>query len=587
MNDIVLTVKIGEVVSYGRPARLRPRVSWGMLCAALVTLAAPLDAQFVRGRVLASGDSTPVPGVVVQLARTSNLVVAQTLSDARGAFILRAPAAGEYRVRALRIGFRPSLGDPFAVGDSGIVERSIVLSGAAVTLAATHVTANEQCAAGSDPTSLGFRAWEQARTALAASLVTRQSSTYEMRFVVSNLRRAARSDSVLEYTEKESITSAMRPFAAFPIARLRDSGYVTRDESGVTYAAPDEEVLLSEEFAVTHCIRARPSTGDELELTFEPTRDRKLSDVSGSLFLERATGVLRRLTYEFENVPAEEREAHAGGELTFLRFPSGGWMVQRWLVRAPGFELRERRVAAGAYGIDTRKERRLVLVAMHETRGEVFRVQQDGALVWVAPAVSVSGVVRDDSLGIPVPGTDVRIAGRASGTVSDARGRFRLDSARAGDILLQITAPYATHLGIPPRRQHLSPKDDRDALTIRVPNPDRAIVEACRAANQPLAARAPRSIVRGTVRDAHGGRLGVADISATWLHGDGAAVETQEKRSRSTAFGDYVICGVELGKELQLRALVGGQVIASATTTLVPGRAWLALDLTPTSIPSR
>jgi hypothetical protein len=566
VNDILCAVRFAQVVS--------------LIGAALAIVAQPVDAQLVRGRVV-TADSTPVSGVVVQLSRASSVVVAQTLSDARGGFTLRSPASGEYRLRALRLGFRPTLGRPFTVGDSGITEQSIVLTGSAVTLAAEHVTANEKCAAGSDPSSLGFRAWEQARTALSASLVTRQSATYEMRFVVSEIHRAARTDSVLEYKEKESVTSAMRPFTSMPLARLLDSGYVTRDSSGVTYAAPDEEVLLSEEFAVTHCIRARPSTGDELEIAFEPTRDRKLSDVAGSLVLERATGALRRLAYEYVNVPDEERSAHAGGELTFLRFPSGGWMVQRWVVRAPAFERRDRRVLGGPYGFQARTERRFVVVAMYETRGEAFRVEQNGALVWAAPTVFITGVVLDDSLGTPVPSADVRIAGRASGTVTDERGRFRLDSARAGDVMLQVTAPYASQFGIRPTRLHVSQGRDAREVTVRVGSLDRAIVEACRAANQPLSDGAPKSIIRGIVRDAHGGRGGVTDVSVTWLHEDGNSASARERVSRSTAFGDYVVCGVELKRDLDVRASVGGKVVAAAKTRLEPGRTWVALDLSP------
>lgn len=582
MNDIVSGVRIGEIALPARTVCGRMRHVLRVAPAALALIASPLGAQMVRGHALAAADSAPISGVVVQLATTADVVVAQTISDVRGGFTLRAPSAGEYRLRALRIGFRPSLGEPFAVAESAITERSIVLTGAAVTLAATHVTADEQCAAGSDPTSLGFRAWEQARTALAASLVTRQSSTYEMRFVVSQLRRAARSDSVLDYTEKESVTSAMRPFTAFPLARLRDSGYVTRDESGVTYAAPDEEVLLSEEFAISHCIRARQSSGEELELSFEPTRDRKLSDVSGSLVLSRTTGELRRLAYEYVNVPAEERAAHAGGELTFLRFPSGGWMVQRWVVRAPGFELHERRVLGGPYGFEARKERRLVLTGMHETRGEAFRVEQNGALVWAAPTVTINGVVVDDSLGVPVPGTDVRISGRGTGAISDELGRFRLDSARAGDVLLQVTAPYAAQFGIAPTALHVSSSTMGPALIIRVGNVDRAIAEACRAANQPLSDGTPRSIIRGIVRDAHGGRAGVTDVSVSWLHDNlGKSVAVRTRETHSTAFGDYVVCGVEVGPELNVRSLLGGKVVAEAKTTLQRGKAWVTLDLLP------
>ena len=553
-----------------------------------------LGAQLVRGRALAAADSAPVSGVVVQLTTPARAVVAQTLSDSRGGFTLRAPSGGEFRLRALRLGFRPTLGAPFAVADSGVTLRSVLLDGAAVTLAATRVMADERCAADSDPSSLGFRAWGQARTALAAALVTRRSSTYEMRFVVGELRRAARSDSVIAYTEKESATSAMRPFAAMSVERLRDSGYVTREDGGVvTYAAPDEEVLLSEEFAASHCIRARSSSGDELELTFEPTRDRTLSDVAGSLVLSRSTSELRRLAYEYMNVSEEERAAHAGGELTFLRFPTGGWMVQRWLVRAPQLQVRERRATGGAYvagglsggaylgGGVARTERKFVLVSRQESRGEVLRVQQNGVLVWAAPTVSLAGIVIDDSLGTPVPGADVRIAGRASGAISDEHGRFRLDSARIGDILLQVSAPYAIQLGVPPTKVHLVLDAAPADVTLRVGNADQAIVDACLSANQPLSELSPRTIVRGIVRDAHGGRAGVSDVSATWMHGMHAALEPRERRSHSTAFGDYVVCGVEMNKEVTVRALLGGQVVASAKTVIEPGKPWATLDLLP------
>ena len=527
----------------------------------------------------------------MQLATDSNTVLAQSLSDSRGVFVLRAPAPGQYRLRALRLGFRPSIGERFMAGQ-GTTERSIVLTGAAVTLAVQHVTAREKCASGSDPNSLGFRAWEQARTALTASLLTRQAATYEMRFVTAELRRDARADSVISYSEKEAVTSAMRPFHAMTVERLRDSGYVTRGENVITYAAPDEEVLLSEEFAASHCIRAIASSAEDVTLGFEPTRDRKLSDVAGTLVIARSTGELRRLAYEYANVSSEERAAHAGGVLDFLRFPSGGWMVVRWIVRAPAFEIQERRAMGGTYvgggmgggsyvGGASQAQRRYVLTAMQESRGEAFRVQQNGALVWAAPTVSLRGVVLDDSVGSPVAGADVRIAGRASGARSDERGRFVLDSVRVGDVILQVAPTYAIELGVPPTRTHLTVEPGLAETTLRVGSPDRVIDDACRAASQPLSNRAPRSIVRGIVRDAHGGRGSASDVSATWMHGAHAALEQQERKSRSMTFGDYVVCGIELGKEVDVRAYVGNVLVASGKTILQPGKPWVTLDLLP------
>src|SRR5687767_6251512 len=75
----------------------------------IVALLAPacLDAQVVRGRVI-QGDSTGVPGVVVLLQHPDGRVAARALSLDRGEYRIVAPAAGDYSLRTLRIGFRPA-----------------------------------------------------------------------------------------------------------------------------------------------------------------------------------------------------------------------------------------------------------------------------------------------------------------------------------------------------------------------------------------------------------------------------------------------------------------------------------------------
>jgi hypothetical protein len=125
-------------------------------------------------------------------------------------------------------------------------------------------------------------------------------------------------------------------------------------------------------------------------------------------------------------------------------------------------------------------------------------------------------------------------------------------------------------------------------LTLRVASVNHAIVEACRAASQPLSDSTPRTIVRGIVRDAHGGRASVSEISASWMHGgDGAANEFRERKARSTAFGDYVVCGVEMPKQILVRAMVGGKVVASAKAFVEPAKPWVVIDLLPSTSASR
>ncbi|MDB4882771.1 MAG: hypothetical protein JWL95_1537 [Gemmatimonadetes bacterium] len=566
-----------------RRLRRRRRSVWGIALA--VVSATPLHAQLVRGRVVAPADSIAIPGVLVQLVGPTGSVVAQGLSDQRGAYALRAPSGGSHRLRALRIGFRPTMGDAFAVAESGITERSLALTGAAVTLTATNVYAAERCDVGVDTMSLGFRAWEQARTALSASMAARQSSTYEVDLVVSKMTRAARRDSVVAYSEKVVHTSASRPFTAFSLSRLRDSGYVVRDERGVTVAAPDEEVLLSEEFAVSHCMRALPPRGDTIVLVFEPTSERKLSDVAGSLVLSRTTSELRSLRYEYVNVPREERDAHSGGELTFLRFPSGGWIVQRWRIRFPAFDRRETQTTARGYGAGLpRVDVSTRLILWQEDGGEALRVQENGKLVWSAPTTTLHGVVRDDSLERPMPGAEVTMLGAPHGASTDSAGRFVLRDVRIGDLQLEVSAPYAAALGMAPRHVHVLTRGESTWVALRVPHPLHAVVEACDAAGHPLARDAERSMVRGIVRDAYGSRAGASDVSITWTErASGPASEMRERRVRSSATGDYIACGLPVGVPLTLRAFVAGVVVADATARIPFGAAGMLVDLRPST----
>jgi hypothetical protein len=404
-----------------------------------------------------------------------------------------------------------------------------------------------------------------------------------MQVVVSVLQRSMLRDSVLGYTERESRSSAMRPFAALPLTRLRDSGYVTRDESGVTYAAPDEEVLLSEDFAVTHCIRAIPSIDADIVIAFEPTRDRRLSDVSGRLVLSSATSELRTLSFEYANVSAEERGAHAGGELTFLRVPGGGWMVQRWVLRLPVFEALETKSYGGGSAVSTTRhvDRRLVLTAQQVNRGEALLVRQNGVDLWRAPGTTLRGSVVDEEQGRPVPGSDVRIAGAPRGVVADKDGRFELHGVRIGDVLLQASAPYAAKLGAAPRIVHVVALPQSAAIELRVPAVGPALLEACNAGGDALGKHDVQTLVRGVVRDRYGGRAGEADVQVVWPHVTKSEVGMLEKRVRSTATGDYVVCGVEAGRVLTLRAMVAGRLVATASTVLDPSAAWAVVDLLP------
>jgi hypothetical protein len=75
--------------------------------AALLTIPCAASAQAVRGVIIGRGDSSGVPGAVVFLLDASGGVAARALTNERGEFRLGAPRAGSYRIRAMRIGYRP------------------------------------------------------------------------------------------------------------------------------------------------------------------------------------------------------------------------------------------------------------------------------------------------------------------------------------------------------------------------------------------------------------------------------------------------------------------------------------------------
>src|SRR3954468_8633634 len=82
-------------------------------------------AQTVRGVALdASG--TALNGVVATLIDSANTTIARALSNASGHFTLVASKPGTYKIRALRIGFRPTVTPPFQLPLAATVERAVV-----------------------------------------------------------------------------------------------------------------------------------------------------------------------------------------------------------------------------------------------------------------------------------------------------------------------------------------------------------------------------------------------------------------------------------------------------------------------------
>ncbi|MBC7671618.1 MAG: carboxypeptidase regulatory-like domain-containing protein, partial [Polaromonas sp.] len=316
------------------------RVSPAPLIAALLT-AWSAHAQVVRGTAI-TPDSVLIPGVIVTLLDDKGTPVARALGDDGGTFTLRAPSSGTYRIEAKRLAFRPTLDAPIVLEDGKVLLHTLVLAGAPVQLAGVQVTAESRCESHLDSASAAFVVWEEARKALRSSQLTRMTRAYRAD-VTTFVKRQSAAETRWRVTDSTTqLGMPIRPFASRPADELAEKGYVTRGAKTEVFHAPDEDVLLSDSFAATHCLRLlADSAGLNLvRLGFAPIPGRREADISGVLTIDRASSELRRLDFSFVNTPTMDVVGVPGGEMLFRRLPEGSWLIEQWAIWLPVAERR-------------------------------------------------------------------------------------------------------------------------------------------------------------------------------------------------------------------------------------------------------
>ena len=155
---------------------------------------------------------------------------------------------------------------------------------------------------------------------------------------------------------------------SLPAETLVAEGFVRQIDSGAfEYFAPDAEVLLSNAFLNTHCLKL---TDDEespslIGLAFEPAEVSDTPDIEGTLWVDRNTGYLKFLEFGYTWVPFDKGRDGAGGRVEFDVLPGGAWIVRRWWIRMPTIERVRSNAQRGA--ISTR------LLGFKETGAEVTK----------------------------------------------------------------------------------------------------------------------------------------------------------------------------------------------------------------------
>ena len=545
-----------------------------LVLAAVLAGARAMDAQTVQGEVADRATQRLVPGAVVLLLDAGDRAVAQAITDSRGQYQLVSTAPGAFRVRALRIGFRPATSQVFSLAAGDAVTLPRLHSGDPVTLDTVRVVGRNSCATLRD-TRTTFALWEQARTALTAARITAGSRLMSARIITYQRTTRPGSGEVLALHASELSGMTRRPWHSLPPDSLSRVGYVVEDRNNwLTFYAPDLDVLLSDQFLAEHCFRIAPgSDRARIGLAFEPTRERRdLGEIRGTLWLDRATSELRRLEFRYVNITDELMDAGAGGLVEFAHLASGAWVVSRWNIRMP--VVVQRYEAASGVRSRARVAYRDV-TEVREEGGVLSHAAREGDTLYTARPIVIAGVVRDSTDGATVPDARVALRGTTLRAATDSRGRFRLSGVLPGRYTVEFRTAVLEALGA----IHTAPVTVVDAdvnLSVTVPSADRLGALACKGGRQ-------IGVIAGTVYRPGGATPAPAGTSVVGEYRENAftadATSNTARFSERTGWvqgttdihGRYRLCDVPVGSPVQVFAATDSVSSGEAMVTVPVG----------------
>ena len=378
--------------------------------------------QHVIGRVLEEGSDAPVSAAFVVLLDDEDRRLAGALTDPTGAFRLRAPHPGRYRIRVDRIGYVSTTTLVFSVTRDGGGPLTIRVSGDALVLEPIEVEAGRRCVLRPEEGQATYTLWGEARKALEIA----DWVGAEERFVFDALRFnrfiGAREMVVDTETVEGIRITGREPFLSQSGVRLISEGFIQGWAADRRFYGPDAALLLSDAFLDAYCFRSVPGpTPATLGLAFEPVSDDGPPGIEGILWLDRATGELKSLDFRYANaeLPLRVDPDRYGGMLRFHRVPGGAWIISHWKIRAP---------------VLYRNARRIWIEGFTETEAEVFAVHgADGSSVeFERVGAFLTGQVLRGRGRDPVAGARVHLDGTPYETESDAEGRFFFEGVPAG-----------------------------------------------------------------------------------------------------------------------------------------------------------
>ncbi len=502
----------------------------------LVAAGAPVPAQSIRG-VVVDPAGNGVAGVVVTLLDSVTNTRGRALSTMRGEFRVASLVAGTFRVRTLRIGFRPVISAPVALAAGQEIEQRIELTGVPFSLDTVRVMAQSSCEGAGDSTLATYAVWEQVRAALTATQlstadrpITATSVLYERTLDKTSRRVTA---------ERVAVRTAVatQPWRSYDPQQLHKEGYVLSQHDSTAYLAPGIDALLSPEFLDDHCFKLEQSPDSAtIGIAFEPTRERgETPEIRGTLWVDRRSSQLRSVDFGYTNV-FRERERPAGGSMDFARLRDGGWVISRWSIRMPVIS----RLAVRGIPLAFISSFRL-------SGGDLSLAMRGRDTLWARPSLALRGTVVDSASRAGIPGAYVTLAGTRFAAVSDSTGHFAMSAVLPGEYTAEVHTPDLDRIDAV-SESLVSFTDSAASVLIRVPTSAQIGAAMCG-----VEAIRTSGIIIGNVAQKDDSVPPYNVRVFTEWKGGSDVLQTLEARTDSS--GRYHVCRVPLRTALVVRAL--------------------------------
>ena len=540
----------------------------------LTGLGKSASAQIIRGQVVEESSGAPIDAGFVVLLNAAGKEVFRTLADRAGRFTIRAPAAGTYRIRSERIGYRLAVSPDIALATGQTLEYRMSVVAIPVQLSTIQISAESKCRSSLEEGRNTAMLFEEARKALSA-VAWVQSQRY---LRVAGRKFVRRLDIDLRVASDSGTPFgglSRRPITSLPAQELATRGYVYREGDGdYMFWAPDAEVLFSSSFLNQHCFRLQQGH-DETEgligLAFEPVGKRDVADIEGVMWLDAQSAALRWVDFSYTHLkffPVSDKRI--GGRVEFLGLDNGAWVVRRGAIRMPvvGTESEQQVNDVRDIVRERRVSKRPVITGFKEDGVELTDVlTSDGTRLASAEGATLTGIVFDSTRMAPLLGARVVLAGTRYVAISSGGGRFRMDGIPEGTYEIVFSHPDMPAWGVLPgiSRVMLS-RAAINTVSLTVPPLARLLTVLCPGSDTATA----RGIAAGIVRvDGNGPPIAGANVRITWSNWDlrtvqdRTATSSQIMESRAgvetvtDSTGYYLMCGLPNNHPLDAQVLVG------------------------------